>query len=552
MRTVQSEPTASVSGGSHQDLETLLFGSSDMQEGDAVVHIEHGLARFRGLSEIEVEGVAQHLVALEYRDGGKLMLPDSEVANIWPYGASADSLTLDRLDTDAWTKRRDALVLELRTAANELVQIDQDRRSRPAPAVTVSPDMMGKIEQGFPHELTADQATAISDTLEDMKRTRPMDRILIGDVGYGKTEVAIRTVIAAVLNGFQAVVAVPTTVLSRQHFETLHKRLSPLGLTVGEISRLKTDGEIEAVRDGLASGEIDVVVGTHALTTSDLSFKRLALVVIDEEQKFGADRKHALHHMGRGAHVLTMTATPIPRTLATAQVGLCDVSIVATAPKQRLPIETRVTANDADALIAAIETEVARDGQCYIVCPRIAGVEEVGTLLERERTSFTFEIAHGRLSKDAIEGAMLRFMCGEIDVLLSTSIIESGLDNGRANTMVVWNAERFGLSQLHQLRGRVGRTHLPAHMVLMTRTNLKGDSVAAKRLQTFADTNELGAGFTIARLDREARGYGSLIGEEQSGHVSQLGIGLYHHLLSNELTASTKRANDAGQRGEDG
>ncbi len=536
-------------GTTHDEQNALLFGSSEVGEGDAVVHIEHGLARFRGRSQIEVEGVEQDLISLEYRDGGKLMLPASEMANVWPYGASADSLTLDRLDCDDWAHRRDALVMELREAADELVQIDRDRRARPAPAVAASAAISSKIEKGFAHDLTPDQVTAVRDTFDDMRRTRPMDRVLIGDVGYGKTEVAIRAVAAAALCGYQALVAVPTTVLARQHYETFCERLSAMGLSVGEISRLKTAGEIDAVRAALAKGKCDVVIGTHALTSSDLSFQRLALVVIDEEQKFGADHKHALHHMGRGAHVLTMTATPIPRTLATAQVGLCDVSIVATAPKQRLPVETRVAANDGRSLIRAIETEVERNGQCYVVCPRIAGVEEVRAYLDGADTAFSLETAHGRLPKDAIEQAMLRFMSGDIDVLLSTSIIESGLDNGRANTMVVWNAERFGLSQLHQLRGRIGRSNVPAHMLLMTRTNLKGDSAAARRLKTFAETNELGAGFTIARLDRDMRGYGSVIGEEQSGHVSQLGIGLYHHLLSNELNACTKRVDSSGDAG---
>ena len=520
-----------------RDMDALLFDTSSISEGDAVVHLEHGLAKFVGHSQIEVDGETQSLIALEYRNGGKLMLPDHELADVWPYGATAKRLTLDRLDNDDWTTRRDALVVELREAAGELMRLDAERRTRKAPAIQVTDTIAEKLDEGFAYDLTADQHTAITDTLSDMANTLPMNRIVIGDVGYGKTEIAIRAVIAAVLGGYQAVIAAPTTVLARQHFQTLTKRLSPLGLEIAELSRLTSDKQVAELKDAVASGACDVVVGTHALTTADLSFKRLALVVVDEEQKFGADQKEALHHMGRGAHVLTMTATPIPRTLAAAQVGLCDVSVVATAPKSRLPIETRVEPNDSDALLAALEREIARGGQCYVVCPRIAGVEEVAALLKTKVDGFSLDIAHGKLPKEEIEASMLRFMNGETDVLLSTSIIESGLDNGRANTMVVWNADRFGLSQLHQLRGRIGRAELPAHMVLMTKVKLDGDSDAIERLKTFASINELGAGFRIARLDREMRGYGSLAGDEQSGQISQLGIGLYQHILAKELKA---------------
>ena len=513
----------------------LLFGEDALEPGDAVVHFEHGLARYDGQMDCDLGDERQTLTTFVYRNGGKMMLPAEEGHDFWRFGAPADSLTLDRLKSDDWTRRRDEMIVELRNSADRMVEIDRARKTAKARPVTPDAKAMTAFAKAFGHTPTADQTRAIDAVLDDLAQDRPMDRLLVGDVGFGKTEVALRAAAAAALAGHQVVVAAPTTVLARQHYNSFAARFDGTGVRVAELSRLTGTAEARAVQEGLASGEIGIVVGTQALLADDLSFDSLALVVIDEEQKFGEDQKDHLRHLSPGLHVLSMTATPIPRSLAAAEIGLVDVSVVATAPKNRKPVETRLTALDEDAILKAIATETARDGQCYVVCPRVSGVEKLEAMFKARKVDFTYIVAHGQMPDEEMAAAMLRFMQGEVDVLLSTSIIESGLDNGRANTMVVWNADRFGLAQLHQLRGRIGRSKLPAHMLLMTKVETDGDSDAAARLRAFTEMSEIGAGFRIARKDRDIRGFGTLDGTDQSGQMSRLGIGLYRHILRNHL-----------------
>ena len=510
----------------------LLFGEDALEPGDAVVHFEHGLAAYDGEERVDLGDMEQSLTRLVYRNGGKLLLPATEGVDFWRYGTPADAVTLDRLKTDDWTRRRDEMIAELKDSVDAMMADDAARRSVKAIPVTPDAKALATFAKGFGHRLTADQRRATDHVLADLARDVPMDRLLVGDVGFGKTEVALRAAAATALAGHQVVVAAPTTVLARQHVTTFRARCADAGLAVAELSRLTSDTERTEIIAGLADRTVDIVIGTHSLLDDEVVFDSLALLVIDEEQKFGEEQKARLRNLSPGCHILSMTATPIPRSLAAAEVGLIDVSVVATAPKSRLPVETRIGMRDHDDLLRAVNTEVARDGQCYIVCPRISDVTELDDMLKAAKPDFTYIVAHGQMPDEEMADAMLRFMQGEVDVLLSTSIVESGLDIGRANTMVVWHADRFGLSQLHQLRGRIGRSKLPAHMLLMTDVDLDDpDAEAARRLRAFVEMSEVGAGFRIARRDRDIRGFGDLDGTAQSGQISRLGIGLYRHVL---------------------
>ena len=514
----------------------LLFGDEALREGDAVVHFEHGLARYGGRTTVEVEGTAQDLTVFVYRHGGKLMLPAVEGRDFWLYGAPADDVQLDRLDAGDWTARRDAMIAELQAAADGLVDADRARRAQRARPLSPDADRLAAVEAGFPHAATADQDRAVAAVLDDLGRTVPMNRLLIGDVGYGKTEVALRAVAAAALAGRQAVLAAPTTVLARQHATTLRDRLDPLGVAVVELSRLTAGADRDDALAQIASGAAQVVVGTHALLGEDVAFADLALTVIDEEQKFGRAQKAGLRALAPGCHVLGMTATPIPRSLAAAEIGLVDVSVLATPPAARHPVETRIARPAPDALRDAVAAEVARGGQAFVVCPRIADLARVAEVLAGT-ADVGHVVAHGQLPEDEMDARVQRFMDGDVDVLLSTTIVESGLDNPRANAMVVCDAETFGLTQLHQLRGRIGRADVPARMLLLSETDPDAEDDAARRLAAFAEMSEPGCGFRLARADRDLRGFGELDGEAQSGQVSRLGLGLYRHVLRTRAAA---------------
>ncbi|SEQ74858.1 transcription-repair coupling factor (superfamily II helicase) [Loktanella sp. DSM 29012] len=513
----------------------LLFGDDKLEPGDAVVHFEHGLARYGGQFETDLGDTQQTLTTFVYRHDGKMMLPARVGHDFWPYGAPAENLTLDRLNSDDWVKRRDEMIVELRQSAENMVAADQARRRAQASSVAVPNGMLDDFVAAFPHEMTVDQIRATDAVFADLQRTTPMNRMLVGDVGFGKTEVALRAAAAAALTGHQVVIAAPTTVLARQHFETFAQRFHETDITVAELSRLTDPAQRQELLSGLASGDVGIVVGTQALLDDAIAFTHLGLLIIDEEQRFGEDDKAQLRDLTDGLHVLSMTATPIPRTLATAEVGLIDVSVLATAPQNRQPVETQVQACDVDRMLAAIATETARGGQCYIVCPRISDVEELDAAFTDRDAAFSHVVAHGQMADADMAETMFSFMSGQVDVLISTTIVESGLDNARANTMVVWDADRFGLAQLHQLRGRIGRSHVQARMLLMTAIDRQDDSDANVRLSAFAEMTEIGAGFRIARKDRDIRGFGNLDGTEQSGQMSRLGIGLYRHILKNHI-----------------
>jgi len=411
-----------------------------------------------------------------------------------------------------------------------------------APKLTPQHQAYERFAARFPFAETPDQGRAIADTLVDLASGRPMDRLVCGDVGFGKTEVALRAAAAAALAGKQVAIVAPTTVLVRQHLHTFRRRFAGLGVEVAGLSRLVSPAEAKRVKAGLADGGIQVVVGTHALAAKGVRFRDLGLVVIDEEQRFGAAHKAKLRDLAQGLHVLTLTATPIPRTLQAALVGLQDLSVIATPPTQRRPIRTFLTPFDPVTVREALVRERRRGGQSFVVCPRVEDIEPLGKRLSELVPELQVMAAHGKMPADEIDDAMVRFAEGEGDVLLATNIIESGLDVPRANTMLVWRADRFGLSQLHQLRGRVGRGRARGVAYLLTDPDQEIAPATAKRLQTLEALDRLGAGFAISARDLDLRGAGDLLGEEQAGHVKLIGLGLYQHLLERALRAARGEA----------
>jgi transcription-repair coupling factor (superfamily II helicase) len=503
--------------------------------GDAVIHLEHGLGLLSGSETLEADGSITDLLRLTYADDTTLLVPVEEMNKVWRYGSAGDELSLDRLDGDSWQKRRAKVKAEIAETARRLVDVMRERESATTPRLVPPRAPYERFVAGFPYAETADQLAAIEDTLEDLASGRPMNRLVCGDVGFGKTEVALRAAAAAVLAGKQVAIAAPTTVLVRQHVETFTRRFAGLGIEIAHLSRLVTPGEARKVKDGLASGTVRIVVGTHALAGKGVRFKDLGLVIVDEEQRFGAAHKDSLRALGSGVHVLTLTATPIPRTLQAALVGLQDLSVIATPPARRQPIRTFLVPFDEATLREALLREQGRGGQSFVVCPRVDDIEPMNARLTKLVPELVTFVAHGKMPAQEIDDVMVRFADGEGDVLLATNIIESGLDVPRANTMLVWRPDRFGVSQLHQLRGRVGRGRLRGVAYLMTEPDRAIPRATRKRLETLESLDRLGAGFAISARDLDQRGAGDLLGEEQAGHMKLIGVSLYHDLLQRSL-----------------
>jgi transcription-repair coupling factor (superfamily II helicase) len=506
--------------------------------GDLVIHSDHGLGQLAGIESLETDGIVSDLIRLTYADNDTLMVPVEEMDRIWRYGAAAEGVSLDRLDTESWAKRKRKVEEEVRRTAAHLVTLMRERRTASAPKLVPPRRTYERFVAGFPFPETADQVSAIEETLEDLASGHPMNRLVCGDVGFGKTEIALRAAAAAALAGKQVAVVAPTTVLVRQHVQTFRRRFAGLGIKIAHLSRLVKPAEAREVKKRLAQGEIRVVIGTHALAGKGVRFNDLGLVVIDEEQRFGAAHKEKLRTLGRDAHVLTLTATPIPRTLQAALVGLQEMSIIATPPARRQPIRTFVVPFDEATVREALMRENRRGGQSFVVCPRIEDIAPMAETLARLVPELKTFVAHGKMPPEAIDDVMVRFADGEGDVLLATNIIESGLDVPRANTMLVWHADRFGLAQLHQLRGRVGRGQLRGIAYLLTDPQQKLARSTRKRLETLESLDRLGAGFAISARDLDQRGAGDLLGEEQAGHVKLIGIELYQHLLHRAVAAS--------------
>jgi transcription-repair coupling factor (superfamily II helicase) len=474
-------------------------------------------------------------VRLGFAKDATLLVPATGMDRIWRYGADAGAVTLDRLEGGAWEKRRAALDAELAQTAARLVALARERQAVRVEPIRPPAAAYERFASRFPYPETRDQARAIAAILDDLASGTPMDRLVCGDVGYGKTEVALRAAAAVALSGRQVAIVAPTTVLVRQHLQTVQRRFAGLGIEVGHLSRLVTPAEAKGVKAGLADGSIRVVVGTHALGGEGVAFEDLGLVVIDEEQRFGAGVKARLRELGRAANVLTLTATPIPRTLQGALVGLQGLSLITTPPARRQPIRTFLAPFDPASMREALMRERRRGGQSFIVCPRIEDIAPIEAQLAGIAPELGVVVAHGKMPVAAMDEAMVRFAGGEGDVLLATSIIESGLDVPRANTMLVWRADRFGLAQLHQLRGRVGRGRARGICYLLTEPGTELPEATRKRLQTLEALERLGAGFAVSARDLDLRGAGELLGEEQAGHVTLVGTGLYQHLLERAL-----------------
>ncbi|OKO86372.1 DEAD/DEAH box helicase [Bradyrhizobium sp. AS23.2] len=520
---------------------TAAFDHPDVPErGAAVVHLQRGLAVLDGLQTFDMgKGSRREMVRLAFAGDNAVLVPPADLALIWPYAAEPGKLARDKADGSTWWARRTEAEAEIQVAAKALAKHISQRHRRRAPKLVAPGAAYERFVVRFPYFTTVDQAKAIQDVLDDLAAGHPMDRVVCGDVGFGKTEVALRAAAAVALSGKQVAIAAPTTVLARQHVETFRKRFGPLDIEVGSLSRATSGPEARETKEGLRSGRTKVVVGTQALAAKDVKFADLGLVIIDEEQHFGAAEKAKLSGLGKGAHTLWMSATPIPRTLAAGLAGFRDLSVIATPPVHRLPIVTRIAPLSDAAIAAALLREKRRHGQSFLICPRIQDLEPMLARVQAVAPDLRIVCLHGRLPVDEIDDRMMSFVDGDADVLLATNIVESGLDIPRANTIVVCWPEKFGLAQLHQLRGRVGRGGTRAFASLLTES---ASEQSEKRLAVLEEFSKPGAGFAISERDLDLRGAGDLFAERQSGHVQVFGPVLYSHLLK----LASERTNDAG------
>ncbi|HEV7438700.1 MAG TPA: helicase-related protein [Methylobacterium sp.] len=517
----------------------LPMGEVDLRVGDVAIDRDHGLCVFEGLERVGLaEGACGDALRLRFAGDHTLMVPVAQADRIWRYGSEADAVTLDRLEGGSWQKRRCQAEAAIAHTVRRMLDEAAARQGASAEALIPPEREMERFAAGFGFTLTPDQASAVDGVLEDLASGRPMDRLVCGDVGFGKTEVALRAAAAALFAGKQVALLAPTTVLVRQHLETFRRRFARFGIETAQLSRLASPTDAKRVKAGLADGSIQLVVGTQALAGRGVRFADLGLTIIDEEQRFGAKMKAALRAAANGAHVLTLTATPIPRTLQSALVGLQSLSVIATPPAVRQPIRTVIAPFAAESVRAALMREHRRGGQSFVVCPRIEDIAPMCARLAEIAPELDILVAHGDLKPAQMDEVMVRFADGEGDVLLATNIIESGLDVPRANTMLVWRADRFGLAQLHQLRGRVGRGQRRGVAYLLGDPAQPLPPATEKRLRTLEALDRLGAGFAISARDLDLRGAGDLVGDAQAGHVKLIGLGLYQHLLELTLRAA--------------
>ena len=515
----------------------VIAEAGSLSPGDLVVHADHGLGRYLGLKTLDVGAAPHDCLELEYSGEAKLFLPVENIELLSRYGQENETAQLDKLGGAAWQARKAKAKKRLRDMADQLIKIAAQRNARDADVIEPPAGLYDEFAARFPYAETDDQLNAIDDVFEDLQKGRPMDRLICGDVGFGKTEVALRAAFIAAMTGGQVAVIAPTTLLARQHYNTFVERFRGWPVKVRQLSRLVSAKEAAQTRKDLESGELDIVVGTHALLAKTVKFKRLSLLVIDEEQHFGVKHKERLKELKSDVHVLTLTATPIPRTLQLAMSGIRDLSIIATPPVDRLAVRTYVTPFDTVTLREALLRERYRGGQSFFVVPRIKDLEEAAEFLRDHAPEISFVIGHGRMAASELEDVMTAFYEGRYDVLLSTTIVESGIDIPTANTLLVHRADRFGLAQLYQLRGRVGRSKARAYAYLTTPANQKITDGADKRLKVLQSLDSLGAGFTLASHDLDLRGGGNLLGEEQSGHIKDVGVELYQSMLE-EAVAS--------------
>jgi transcription-repair coupling factor (superfamily II helicase) len=565
MRTPVILRTALASGVSLPDARLVLFGAQDFFDdadvtartvpkksktaafvsdfrdlavGDYVVHVEHGIARYQGLREIEQDGVSLEFMILEFAEGARLYVPLTRLDLIQKYRSTeaGPAPVLNRLGSQQWAKTKARVRKAMQDMADELLKLYAQRKAAQGHAFPPDNEFQREFEDAFDFTETDDQISAIADIKRDMESTLPMDRLLVGDVGYGKTEVAMRAAFKAVQDGRQVAVLTPTTILSFQHFETFKSRFRQFPITVEMISRFRTQKEQKLILEQVENGRVDILIGTHRLLSKDIRFQNLGLLVVDEEQRFGVRHKERLKQMRREIDVLAMSATPIPRTLHMSLVGLRDMSVIETPPRDRMAIQTVVAKFDEKLIRSAVEVEMERGGQTYFVHNRVETIYEIAAKIQELVPAARIAVGHGQMGENDLEKAMLAFMHHEYDVLVATTIIENGLDIPLANTIVVNRADRHGLSELYQLRGRVGRSNRRAYAYLLIPPEQELTEVARRRLAALKEFSDLGAGFKIAALDLELRGAGNLLGGEQSGHIEAVGFEMYTSMLEEAVS----------------
>jgi transcription-repair coupling factor (superfamily II helicase) len=533
------------------NLDQLITEISTLIVGDLVVHVDHGVGRYDGLVTLDVAGAPHDCLRILYAGDDKLFVPVENIEVLSRYGSEGTDVVLDKLGGVAWQSRKARVKERIKQIAGELIAIAAERQLRQGEPMPAPEGLYEEFGARFPYPETDDQLRAIADTLADMASGRPMDRLICGDVGFGKTEVALRGAFIAAMLGTQVAVVVPTTLLARQHFRTFTQRFAGLPVRISQLSRLVSARDAAAVKKEIAEGRVDIVIGTHALLAKSVTFKHLGLVVVDEEQHFGVAQKERLKQLRANVHVLTLTATPIPRTLQMALAGVKEMSIIATPPVDRLAVRSFVMPHDPVVIREALLREHHRGGQSFYVSPRIGDLEELRQDLKRLVPEIKVGVAHGQMAASELEKVMSAFDDGAFDVLLSTNIIESGLDIPTANTLVVHRSDMFGLAQLYQLRGRIGRGKQRAYAYLTLPQGKHLTATAQRRLEVMQTLDTLGAGFTLASHDMDIRGAGNLLGEEQSGHIREVGIELYQHLLEEAVVSARSGVSTLGEAPED-
>lgn len=528
--------------------ENFLTEVQSLSPGDLVVHVDHGVGRFHGLEVVSAAGAAHECLLLEYAEKSRLYLPVENIELLSRYGHEEG--LLDRLGGGAWQAKKAKLKERIREMADRLIRVAAERALRRAPIMSPPDGMWDAFSARFPYQETDDQLRAIEDVLADLDTGHPMDRLICGDVGFGKTEVAMRAAFIAAMSGRQVAVIAPTTLLARQHAQSFQERFRGFPIRVRQLSRFVSSKEASLTRQGLADGTIDIVVGTHAVLAKSVKIANLGLLIIDEEQRFGVQHKERLKQLRSDIHVLTLSATPIPRTLQLSLTGVRDLSIIGTPPVDRLAIRTFVSEFDPISIREALLREHYRGGQSFYVVPRIKDLPEIEEFLKEQLPELSFVVVHGQMAAGELDDRMNAFYDGKYDVLLATTIVESGLDIPSANTMVIHRADMFGLAQLYQIRGRVGRSKVRAYAYLTTKPRMKLTQTAEKRLRVLGSLDTLGAGFTLASQDLDIRGAGNLLGEEQSGQMRDVGYELYQSMLE-EAIAKIKSGELEGLSGDD-
>ena len=525
-----------------KSLETRVIDSFlELRENDLVVHLTNGIGRYRGLKKLQADDQMQEHLAIEFHGGVVVYVPVSLIHLVQKYvGAAKAAPSLSKLGGTSWAKKKQRATRSVLDMASDMIRLQAARESKPGLACPPDSHWQHEFDAAFPYTPTEDQDEAIQNVKHDLQQSRPMDRLICGDVGFGKTEVAMRSAFKVVDAGRQVAVLVPTTVLAEQHYRTFCERMAEFPITIESLSRFKSKREQREILERMANGGVDIVIGTHRLVQKDVEFKNLGLLIIDEEQRFGVEAKEMLKEMRLEVDVLTLSATPIPRTLHMSILGVRDISNLTTAPQERVPIETRITPFDESLIKSAIIRELNRGGQVYFVHNRVYNIEHVADRIRKIVPEAVVDIVHGQMPEGRLEEAMFKFVTGETDVLVATTIIESGLDIPNANTIFINQADKYGLADLHQLRGRVGRYKHRAYCYLVLEEGRILTTDAAKRLKAIEEFSELGAGFRISMRDLEIRGAGNILGTEQSGHIASVGYELYCQLLENAVRTLRK------------